>query len=256
MKPILAVTFALSGALLTTGCATKKWVRQQTTPIQAKVDQVGEQTTQQGQALEQTKGQLSTDIKGVDERAQSGISAAQERASAAETRAGEAMSRAGEAMSRAEQANQGVAKNNEAINKVRGDLQQVVSNLDDYQPTGEAMVIFKFDSATLTEEAKQQLAQLVADRNALKRYFIAVQGYTDRTGSAQYNAALSRRRADAVVQYLVAQHDIPIYRVHMIGLGEQQPQDEGNTREARAKNRRVEVRIFSADAAAATLSQR
>jgi outer membrane protein OmpA-like peptidoglycan-associated protein len=59
-----------------------------------------------------------------------------------------------------------------------------------------------------------------------------------------------------VVQYLVAEHDIPIYRVHMIGLGEQQPQDEGNTREARAKNRRVEVRIFSADAATATLSQR
>jgi outer membrane protein OmpA-like peptidoglycan-associated protein len=249
MKPILAITFALSGALLTTGCATKKWVRQQTTPIQAKVDQVGEQTTQQGQALETTKGQLSTDIKGVDERAQSGISAAQERASAAETRAGEAMSRA-------EQANQGVAKNNEAINKVRGDLQQVVSNLDDYQPAGEAMVMFKFDSATLTDEAKQQLDQLVADRDKLKRFFIAVQGYTDKTGSTAYNAALSRRRADAVVQYLVAQHDIPIYRVHMIGLGEQQLQDEGNTRESRAKNRRVEVRIFSADAAMATLSQR
>jgi len=249
MKPILAITFALSGALLTTGCATKKWVRQQTTPIQAKVDQVGEQTTQQGQSLEQTKGQLSSDIKGVDERAQSGISAAQERASAAETRAGEALSRA-------EQANQEAAKNSEAINKVRGDLQQVVSNLDDYQPAGEAMVMFKFDSATLADEAKQQLDQLVADRSSMKRYFIAVQGYTDRTGSAQYNAALSRRRADAVVQYLVAQHDIPIYRVHMIGLGEQQPQDEGNTREARAKNRRVEVRIFNADSASATLSQR
>ena len=249
MKPILAVTFALSGALLTTGCATKKWVRQQTTPIQAKVDQVGEQTTQQGQALETTKGQLSADIKGVDDRAQSGISAAQERASAADTRAGEAMSRA-------EQANQGVAKNTEAINKVRGDLQQVVSNLDDYQPAGEAMVMFKFDNATLTDEAKQQLDQLVADRNKMKRYFIAVQGYTDKTGSTQYNAALSRRRADAVVQYLVAQHDVPIYRVHMIGLGEQQLQDEGKTREARAKNRRVEVRIFSADAAVATLSQR
>jgi predicted nucleic acid-binding Zn-ribbon protein len=150
MKPILAVTFALSGALLTTGCATKKWVRQQTTPIQAKVDQVGEQTTQQGQALETTKGELSGNIKQVDERAQSGISAAQERASAAETRAGEAISRA-------EAANQGVAKNNEAINNLRGSLQQVVANLDDYQPKGEAVVMFKFDSAKLTEEGMQQL---------------------------------------------------------------------------------------------------
>jgi outer membrane protein OmpA-like peptidoglycan-associated protein len=248
MKPILAVTLALSGALLTTGCATKKWVRQQTTPIQAKVDQVGEQTTQQGQALETTKGQLSTDIKGVDERAQSGISAAQERASAAE-------SRAGEAMSRAETANQGVARNNEAINNLRGSLQQVVANLDDYQPKGEAVVMFKFDSAKLTDEARDQLDQLVAGKNAMKRYFIAVQGFTDKVGSEDYNAALSRRRADAVVQYLVAQHDVPVYRVHMIGLGEQKLADEGKTRASRAKNRRVEVRIFSADAATATMSQ-
>lgn len=248
MKSILAVTFALSGALLTTGCATKKWVRQQTTPIQAKVDQVGEQTTQQGQALETTKGELSGNIKQVDERAQSGISAAQERASAAETRAGEAMSRA-------ETANQGVARNNESINNLRGSLQQVVANLDDYQPKGEAVVMFKFDSAKLTDEGRAQLDQLVADRNAMKRYFIAVQGFTDRVGSSEYNAALSRRRADAVVQYLVAQHDVPIYRVHMIGLGEQKPADEGKTRDSRAKNRRVEVRIFSADAATATLSQ-
>jgi len=248
MKPILAVTLALSGALLTTGCATKKWVRQQTTPIQAKVDQVGEQTTQQGQALETTKGQLSTDIKGVDERAQSGISAAQERASAAE-------SRAGEAMSRAETANQGVARNNESINNLRGSLQQVVANLDDYQPKGEAVVMFKFDSAKLTDEARDQLDQLVAGKNAMKRYFIAVQGFTDKVGSEDYNAALSRRRADAVVQYLVAQHDVPVYRVHMIGLGEQKLADEGKTRASRAKNRRVEVRIFSADAATATMSQ-
>jgi OOP family OmpA-OmpF porin len=248
MKPILAVTLALSGALLTTGCATKKWVRQQTTPIQAKVDQVGEQTTQQGQALETTKGQLSTNIKEVDEKAQSGISAAQERASAAETRAGEAMSRA-------ETANQGVSRNNEAINNLRGSLQQVVANLDDYQSKGEAVVMFKFDSAKLTDEARDQLDQLVAARGTMKRYFIAVQGFTDRVGSDDYNAALSRRRADAVVQYLVAQHDIPIYRVHMIGLGEQKLADEGKTKASRAKNRRVEVRIFSADAATATLSQ-
>jgi outer membrane protein OmpA-like peptidoglycan-associated protein len=251
MKPILAVTVALSGALLTTGCATKKYVRQQTTPIQAKVDQVGEQTTQHGQAIEQTRGEL----KSVDEKAQSGISAAQERAATAETKATTAQARADEAFGSADRANQGVQKNNEAINSLRGSLQSVVANLDDYQPKGEATLMFKFDSAKLTDEGKQQLDQLVADRNAMKRYFIAVQGYTDKTGSTDYNAALSRRRADAVVQYLVAKHDIPIYRIHMIGLGEQKLAEEGNTRAARAKNRRVEVRIFSADQVAATLSQ-
>jgi hypothetical protein len=99
----------------------------------------------------------------------------------------------------------------------------------------------------LSADAKKQLDDLVAQHKDMKRYFVAVEGYTDRTGSAQYNAELSRKRADAVVNYLVAKHDIPIYRIHMIGLGKEKPADEGRGRAARAKNRRVEVKIFSAD---------
>jgi outer membrane protein OmpA-like peptidoglycan-associated protein len=250
MKFTFAATMTL-GALMTTGCATKKWVRQETTPIQAKVDQVGEQTTRQGEAIEQTRGEL----KGVDERAQSGISAAQERASAAESKATDAMGRATDAVGRADRANQGVERNSQALNNLRTAVSNTIANLEDYQQHGEAAVQFKFNSAKLSDEAKTQLDQLVADRGKMKRYFIAVQGFTDATGGTDYNAALSRRRADAVVQYLVAKHDIPIYRVHMIGLGEQKPVDEAKTRAARAKNRRVEVRIFSADQATATLSQ-
>jgi hypothetical protein len=60
------------------------------------------------------------------------------------------------------------------------------------------------------------------------------------------------------VEYLVV-HDIPIYRIHMIGLGQQRPVDEARNREARAKNRRVEVKVFNADqttnTSAATVSQ-
>ncbi len=74
-----------------------------------------------------------------------------------------------------------------------------------------------------------------------------MEGFTDRTGTRQYNEVLSRKRADAVVEYLVAKHDIPIFRIHMIGLGEEKPVDDGHTRAARAKNRRVEVKVFSAD---------
>ena len=88
---------------------------------------------------------------------------------------------------------------------------------------------------------------MVADQNHYKRFFVAVEGFTDKVGSADYNAALSRRRADAVVEYLVAQHDIPIYRIHMVGLGEQKPVEDARNRAANAKNRRVEVTLFSAD---------
>ena len=72
-----------------------------------------------------------------------------------------------------------------------------------------------------------------------------MEGYTDKTGSKEYNEELSKRRADAVVEYLVAKHDIPIYRIHMIGLGEEKPVDDAHNRAARAKNRRVEVKVFS-----------
>ena len=91
------------------------------------------------------------------------------------------------------------------------------------------------------------LDQMVANQNQYKRFFIAIEGFTDRVGSVDYNNALSRRRADAVMAYLIAEHDIPVYRVHMIGLGQQKPVDDGRGRAANAKNRRVEVTLFSAD---------
>jgi OOP family OmpA-OmpF porin len=107
---------------------------------------------------------------------------------------------------------------------------------------------FGFNKWTLSDDARGQLDKLAQDIQSDKRFFVAVEGFTDKTGSKEYNETLSRKRADAVVEYLVAQHDVPIYRIHMIGLGEQKPIDEAKNREARAKNRRVEVKVFSADA--------
>ena len=98
----------------------------------------------------------------------------------------------------------------------------------------------------MSTDAKAELDKLAGEVKSGKRFFIAVEGYTDATGSKAYNEALSRRRADKVVEYLVV-HDIPIYRIHMIGLGQQRPVDEARNREARAKNRRVEVKVFNAD---------
>jgi OOP family OmpA-OmpF porin len=246
MKAFLATTCIVTGALLAGGCATKKYVRNTTAPIQAKVDQVGEQTTRNGQQIEETRGQ----VKQVDEKAQSGISAAQERASAADQHAATADQHAGDAMNKANQAEQMGQQNQQALNTLRG----VVSNIDDYKLQTSVAVPFKFDRYALTDDGKTELDKLAGDVKSDKRFFIAVEGYTDMTGSRAYNEALSRRRADAVVQYLVAKHEIPIYRIHMIGLGEEKPVDEGKGRDARAKNRRVEVKVFSADQVTASLS--
>lgn len=246
MNVSLATTLILSGALLAGGCATKKYVRNTTAPIQAKVDQIGEQTGRNSQNIEDTRSQ----VKQVDERAQSGISAAQERAATADTHATEAMGRADRAQQSAEKAQQASDRNGEAIGTLRG----AVATIDDFKLQTTVAVPFGFNKYTLDDQSRQELDKLAADVKADRRYYVAVEGFTDRTGSKQYNEALSRRRADAVVQYLVAQHDIPIYRIHMVGLGDQKPVDEARSRTARAKNRRVEVKVFSADQATQSLN--
>jgi len=246
MKAFLATTCIVTGALLAGGCATKKYVQRSTAPIQAKVDQVGQQTTQNGQQIQETRN----DLKQVDEKAQSGISAAQERASTADQHAGDAMNKANQADQHAGAADAKADKANQGVESLR----TVVANLDDYKMQTSTTVPFKFDRYNLTDEAKANLDTLATQVKTDKRFFISVEGYTDKTGSKMYNEALSRRRADAVVQYLVAQHDIPIYRIHMIGLGEEKPADDGHGREANAKNRRVEVKVFSADQATAALN--
>jgi outer membrane protein OmpA-like peptidoglycan-associated protein len=246
MKAFLATTCIVTGALLAGGCATKKYVRNTTAPIQAKVDQVGEQTTQNSQQINDTRGE----VKQVDERAQSGISAAQERASTADQHAQTADQHAGEAMNSAKQAQQSADAAMSSVSSLRN----VIANIDDYQLQTSATVPFKFNKYVLTSDAKQDLDKLAEGVKADKRYFIAVEGYTDNTGSKEYNNALSKRRADAVMEYLVAKHDIPVYRIHMIGLGEEKPVDDARNRAARAKNRRVEVKVFSADQISASLN--
>jgi len=244
MKSLLA-TCILTAALLTGGCATKKYVRNTTAPVQAKVDEVGQQTAKNSQDLDATRG----DLKNVDQKAQSGISAAQERASSADQHAAQADQHASDAMNKATQAAQVGDQNTQTLNS----LKSVITNLDDYQVQSSATISFKFDKWNLSDEAKQDLDKVADAVKSDKRFFIAVEGYTDRIGTTEYNEQLSRKRADAVVEYLVAKHDIPVYRIQMVGLGKEKPVDEGRNRAAMAKNRRVEVKVFSADQATSSL---
>jgi len=235
----LALSVILTGAILAGGCATKKYVRNTAAPIQAKVDQVGEQANRNTTGIQETR----KEIKSVDEKAESSISQVRERAMTADNHAGEAMAKADEATTMAADARSRADKANSEI----ASLRNVVSNIDDYKPAGETSVLFKFNSDKLTPEGKEALDKLATDRANMKRYVVAVEGYTDKTGPADYNTALSQRRANTVVNYLVTQHNIPLYRIYMVGLGANKPADEGKTREARQKNRLVEVKIFSAD---------
>ena len=225
----------LGATALVSGCATKGYVRQNVTPVQDKLSQVADQVNKQGTDLQKTEQDVTKNAQA--------ISATDEKATAADRRAGDAMTRAN-------QANDQAQKDDQEIAQLRG----VIANLDDYKVSNQTTVLFKFNSAELSNEDKQQLDQLASNTGSLKKYFIAVEGYTDTTGDANYNFQLSRRRADAVVVYLSAQRKVPFYQIRTIGLGENNLVDAGKTREARAKNRRVEVKVFSADAALASAS--
>src|SRR5690242_15723550 len=152
MKAFLTTTCILTGALLAGGCATKKYVRNTTAPIQAKVDQVGEQTNQNSTQITETTGQ----VKQVDEPAQSGISAAQEKAATADQHAGDAMNKANTADQHAAQADQKADQANQAISSLRN----VVANIDDYKLQTSATVPFKFNAWTLSNDAKTDLDKL------------------------------------------------------------------------------------------------
>lgn len=231
-------------AMLVTGCATKGYVRNNVSPVQAKVDQVADQSNKQGEQLTQAR-------QDIDKNA-TAISATDEKASAADRRAGDAINRAQQADQKATQADQKATQNTQEVSALRN----TVTNLDNYKVVQAATVLFPFDSANLKADDKQQLDQLISSANGLKRYFIAVEGYTDTTGDASYNLELSKRRAEAVVQYLAGEKDVDFNRIHTIGLGEQKLADPGKNKDARAKNRRVEVKIYSADEGGTAASSR
>jgi outer membrane protein OmpA-like peptidoglycan-associated protein len=120
-----------------------------------------------------------------------------------------------------------------------------ISSLDDYTPQDAIAVVFKVNSATLLPEAKTQLDQLASKAMTAKGYVIEVSGFTDATGSVNRNRALSQRRADSVIRYLVENHQVPLRRIITpYGYGESNAVADNTTREGRAQNRRVEVKIL------------
>jgi len=239
VKKTLSISLILGGALLAGGCATKKYVQQTAAPIQTKVDQVSDEATKQGTEIEAAKKDI--------ERHETGINAARERAMSAENKANEAKTAADKADQDAMQAQNMSTQNAQAITALHDSVNTALGNLDDYKMQAETAVLFRFGKDTLTQEAKEQLDQFVKEHNGAKRYYIAIEGFTDKTGTSAYNDELSRRRAERVTAYLITQHDIPVYRIQQVGLGKEKPADEGHNKAARAKNRRVEVRMFTAD---------
>ena len=225
----LAILLA-AASLATVGCASKNYVRQQTTPLINKTNELDDMTAKN-----------TRDIKDVDARSQAGIQQVQAKADEVNRKA----------VAAGQQADQAQTLANNASTRVDS-LQNTVANLDNYRVVNEASVQFGFDRDNLTQDAKAALDQLATNVPSTKGYIITVEGGTDSTGSAEYNYGLSQRRADAVIQYLASQHSVPAYKIYLIGLGKDKPVDSNSTRAGRAKNRRVDVRLMTNSTEGAT----
>jgi outer membrane protein OmpA-like peptidoglycan-associated protein len=120
-----------------------------------------------------------------------------------------------------------------------------ISALDDYVPQTVLAVNFKPGSAMLSPDSKTKLDDIATKALNAKGYVVEISGFADATGSVERNRALSQRRADAVIRYLVENHSIPLRRiVQPYGYGESHPVAENTSRTGRAQNRRVEVKLL------------
>ena len=209
---------ALSAASLfaNLGCATKKYVQNQITPINNQISELNDVSAKNTNA-----------IKDVDTRSQQGIAAADQKATAA-----------GDS---ATQANQKATQVGNGLNGLQG----TVENLDNYTSVANTTVQFGFNKAALTKTDEQALDEFAQQIGQQKHYIVSVQGFTDSVGTSEYNNQLSRRRADAVIQYLAAKHNVPPYRIYIIGLGKDNPVAENSSAAGRAKNRRVDVQLLT-----------
>ena len=222
---MLALTVAVAPA-----CATKKFVRTEVGNVNTKVDTVAG-------SLEQTQErtrQNETRIGAVDAKAE----AAGKSAEAANTAAASAKTAADAAAARADAVGGRVDTVSAEVAATRKLIYEVTLSEDQGN--------FKFGQTSLPDEAKGRLDQMVSQlKGEQKNVFIEIEGHTDNVGSAELNERLGMERAEAVKRYLYEQHQVPLHKINVISYGEGKPVAPNNTRDGRAQNRRVVVRILS-----------
>ncbi len=201
--------------------ARKKYVKKQLDPVRGRVNELDELTAQNAKM-----------IKDVDSRAQEGIRVAS-------AKANEADMHAVDAGNRAQQANQTAQQASTRLNTV----EQVVGNIDQYQPVTQTEIRFRSGQSALSKKAKEALDDMATPLKNQKGYIIEVQGFSP--GHGQVAIQNSQLMAQAVVRYLVLEHEIPVYRIYTVGMGSAAVQATGaGERPKPTRGGRVEVSLM------------
>ncbi len=213
--------------LVTHGFASKKYVRRLTLPIKDRLNELDEITTEN-----------SKQIKDVDSRAQHGLQLVSEKTSLADQHATDAATKA--------QAAQLAAT--DASTRVSG-AEKMVSNVDQYKGGEQTEIRFRSGQTALSKQAKDALDAMATPLKGQRNYIIEVRGFS--SGSGQAAIAASQKMADSVSRYLVLSHQIPVYRISVVAMGN--AKIAGEAAMARhISGGRVEINLLKNDLAAAT----
>ena len=223
---LLALTVAVAPA-----CATKKFVRTEVGNVNGKVDTLTgtvEETQERTRRNEERIG-------AVDQKAEAAGKSATEARAAADAAATAAKEFAKDADTK-------VTTVNNRVNAVEAASRRLIYEVTLSEDQGN----FAFNKTTLPDEAKARLDKMVADLKAdPKGIYIEIEGHTDNRGTPEVNEKIGLERAEAVKRYLYEQHQVPLHKINVISYGEEKPVAPNNTRDGRAQNRRVVVKVLS-----------
>jgi len=202
--------------------ARKRYVQRQTEPIRDRVNELDELTSAN-----------SKQIKDVDSRAQAGIKLASDKADAADQHAIDAGNKA----TAAQQSAQLVTTRVQTV-------ETVVSNIDQYKASNQTEIRFRPGQTVLSKNAKDALDQMATGVKGQHGYIIEVQGFS--SGRGQAAITTSQKMAESVVRYLVLTHDIPVYRIYLVGMGNA-PMATDDAKSKRISGGRVEISLLKND---------
>jgi len=202
--------------------ARKKYVQRQTAPIADRINELDELTASNTKT-----------IKDVDSRAQQGIQLASAKANEADQHAIDAGNKATAAQQTAQSAHT-------RLNTV----EQVVTNIDQYQASTQTEIRFKPGQTLLSKNAKEALDEMATPLKSQRGYIVEVQGFS--SGHGQAAISNSQKMAESVVRYLVLNHEIPVYRIYLVGMGNAPVQATAGdtTKPKRVSGGRVEISLL------------
>ena len=204
--------------------ARKKYVQRQTEPIRDRVNELDELTAGN-----------SKQIKDVDSRATAGIKLASDKANEADQHAIDAGNKATAAQQSAQQVTTRVQT-----------VENVVSNIDQYKASNQTEIRFRPGQSVLSKNAKDAIDQMASSVKGQRGYIFEVQGFS--SGKGQAAIQTSQKMAESVVRYLVLTHDIPVYRIYLVGMGNAPvSSDEASKTTKRINGGRVEISLLKND---------